>query len=405
MLGGIAALDVLKHKDEFEELRISNNIELCKALALILLVLNSLLLVVDLTVYLPFRDLNIAYFYLYLLHVAMAVFIVLWLALSKLGANLGNIVRDKHLYRALANATLYWGVLLGLNGLFISGQISAYIICVFGVSAVLYISPHEALITYFLSLAAFIAGVVYFVADINIMASHIVNTAIAVIISFAVSRFRFICFLKEARRAKELEASSAKIEQAYYELEESNIKLTQEIKERQLAEEKIAHLIYYDALTGIFNRKKLMEDINLLLINDSESFAVLFIDLDKFKSINDRYGHEAGDIVLKSVALRLKGLIGENDIISRIGGDEFVIILRDLESAKHAEDVAQAIVEEMSTVFSLNNRRLYIGASIGISIYPEHGTSADTLIGKADMAMYRVKDSGGCGYLKYSETS
>lgn len=162
-------------------------------------------------------------------------------------------------------------------------------------------------------------------------------------------------------------------------------------------------MIYYDALTGIFNRKKIMEDINLLLINKSESFAVLFIDLDKFKSINDRYGHETGDIVLKSVALRLKSMIGERDIISRIGGDEFVIILRDLESTKYAEDVAQAIVEEMSTVFTLKNRRLYIGASIGISLYPEHGTTADTLISKADIAMYQVKNSGGCGYLKYSE--
>lgn len=403
MFRGISALDILKHRHKFEDLRVRNNFELCRNLALILLALYGLLLALDLTVYMPFRERNIAYFYLHILHVAMVVFIILWLGLSRLGS--GNTSRSKHLYRAFANAALYSGVLMGFADINISGQISAYIVCVFGVSAVLYIPPHEAIITYSLSLAAFVAGLVYFVADVNAMASHIVTTVIAVIISLAVSRFRFISFLKEAIRARELEESSAKIEQAYYELEESNIKLTQEIKERQLAEEKIAHLIYYDALTGIFNRKKLMEDINLLLINDSESFAVLFIDLDKFKSINDRYGHEAGDIVLKSVALRLKGLIGENDIISRIGGDEFVIILRDLESAKHAEDVAQAIVEEMSTVFSLNNRRLYIGASIGISIYPEHGTSADTLIGKADMAMYRVKDSGGCGYLKYSETS
>lgn len=403
MPGKTMKLDALKYKSEFEDLRISNNIELCKELALILLVLNALLLVVDLTVYMPLRKDNIAYLYLYLLHIVMTAYILLWLSLSKLGANLGNIVRDKHLYRALANATLYWGVLLGLNDLNISGQISAYIITIFGVSAVLYISPHEALVTYFISIGVFVAGLIFYVKDTSILVSHIINIAITGLISFVVSRFRFISFLKEAVRARELEASSEEIKLAYYELEESNFKLTQEIKERQLAEKKIAHLIYYDALTGIFNRKKIMEDINLLLINKSESFAVLFIDLDKFKSINDRYGHETGDIVLKSVALRLKSMIGERDIISRIGGDEFVIILRDLESTKYAEDVAQAIVEEMSTVFTLKNRRLYIGASIGISLYPEHGTTADTLISKADIAMYQVKNSGGCGYLKYSE--
>lgn len=238
MPGKTMKLDALKYKSEFEDLRISNNIELCKELALILLVLNALLLVVDLTVYMPLRKDNIAYLYLYLLHIVMTAYILLWLSLSKLGANLGNIVRDKHLYRALANATLYWGVLLGLNDLNISGQISAYIITIFGVSAVLYISPHEALVTYFISIGVFVAGLIFYVKDTSILVSHIINIAITGLISFVVSRFRFISFLKEAVRARELEASSEEIKLAYYELEESNFKLTQEIKERQLAEKK-----------------------------------------------------------------------------------------------------------------------------------------------------------------------
>jgi diguanylate cyclase (GGDEF)-like protein len=226
---------------------------------------------------------------------------------------------------------------------------------------------------------------------------------ISVLLSFVVSRFKFIGFLEEAIRIKELEDVNRQIERAYFELEDTNLRLIHELKERRLAEERIGHLIYYDELTGIFNRKKVMEDISLLLLDKNEKFAVLFVDLDKFKSINDKFGHEAGDTVLKNVAMRLKGIIGEKDIISRIGGDEFIIILRYLESAEQAEKVAQAIVTEMNVVFTLKNRRFLVGASIGISIYPEHGTTADVLINKADLAMYQVKNNGGRGYLLYSE--
>jgi len=402
---GTVKSNALKHYNEFEDVRVRKNIEICRELALILLGLDALLILVDLVVYLPQRNDNISYICLFLSHIIVAAVIALWLALLKLAAKRGSIRQYRLLYRALANFTLYWGVFLSLNDLYISGQLSAYIISLFGISAALYISPREALITYSASIAVFTAGLIVCVGDTNTLISHVINIAITGAISYAVSRIRYKNFLKDSEKTNELAATNAEIEQAYFELEESNVRLTREITERLLAEEKISHLIYYDALTGIFNRKKLMEDINLLLVNKKESFAVLFMDLDKFKSINDRYGHEVGDSVLKNAAVRIKGIIGERDVISRIGGDEFVIILRDIEDAEHAEMTAKAIIAEMSMVFTLKNRRLYIGASIGISLYPEHGATADILIGKADLAMYQVKNSGGCGYLTYSEAS
>lgn len=267
----------------------------------------------------------------------------------------------------------------------------------------MYLTPHEVLLSFSSSMVAFIVGMLLLVPDTRIVISHIINVVISVLLSFVVSRFKFIGFLEEAIRTKELEDVNRQIERAYFELEDTNLRLIHELKERRLAEERIGHLIYYDELTGIFNRKKVMEDISLLLLDKNEKFAVLFVDLDKFKSINDKFGHEAGDTVLKNVAMRLKGIIGEKDIISRIGGDEFIIILRYLESAEQAEKVAQAIVTEMNVVFTLKNRRFLVGASIGISIYPEHGTTADVLINKADLAMYQVKNNGGRGYLLYSE--
>jgi|GEM_PF-873644 len=403
MLGDFTKLDILKRKSEFEDLRVRNNTRLCRIFALILLVLNVFLLAADLTLYMPYRDENVSYLYLYLLHIVIFAFLVLWLALSSRWATPAKAARNRLLFRAFINAILYWSVLISLNDLRINGEISVYLITIFGISALLYLTPHEALLIFTPSMLAFIAGLFILVPDSRITISHTINTVVGVFLCFTVARLRFIGFLENAIRTKELEDANMKIEHAYSELENTNLRLIHELKERRLAEERIGHLIYYDELTGIFNRKKVMEDINLLLLDESEKFAVLFIDLDKFKGINDKFGHEAGDTVLKNVALRLKGIIREKDIISRIGGDEFIIILRNLESPEQAEKVAQAIVTEMNVVFTLKNRRFLVGASIGISLYPEHGRTADVLINKADLAMYQVKKSGGRGYMLYSE--
>ena len=124
--------------------------------------------------------------------------------------------------------------------------------------------------------------------------------------------------------------------------------------------------------------------------------------MDKFKSVNDNYGHKAGDIVLKSAAERLNSIIRSTDIVSRIGGDEFIMLLRNLRDSANAEKIAAAVGETLSTPFTYNENQLFIGGSIGISIFPEHGIDADTLIKKADFAMYEVKHEGGNGYMIYS---
>jgi diguanylate cyclase (GGDEF)-like protein/PAS domain S-box-containing protein len=195
----------------------------------------------------------------------------------------------------------------------------------------------------------------------------------------------------------------AKIEKNYaLRLEESNLILKNQIRDRISAEEQLRHFVYYDSLTELPNRKKMLEDINILIANKNKKFAVLFIDLDGFKHINDKFGHQAGDNVLKTVAFRLKSLINKNSIISRIGGDEFIIILEDLKSSSYAEEVAAMINKGLGKHFTYNKNNMFIGASIGISIFPEDGGDSDTLIKNADLAMYEVKNNGGYGYSIYS---
>ena len=181
-------------------------------------------------------------------------------------------------------------------------------------------------------------------------------------------------------------------------LEGSNFKLKNEITERLLAEDQIRRYVYYDALTKLSNTKKLQEDIDILLDNKNEKFAFLFIDLDKFKSANDNYGHQAGDYTLKTVAVRLKNIISPMDTVYRIGGDEFIIILRNLKAISYAEKIAAAALETLSSIFIHNENQFFIGSSIGISIFPEHGTNQDTLNTMADLAMYEAKRNGGNQY-------
>lgn len=191
----------------------------------------------------------------------------------------------------------------------------------------------------------------------------------------------------------------AEIQKEYtLKLKEKNLKLRNEIKERRRAEEQIRHFIYYDTLTGLFNRKKMLEDLAKMVDDENEKFAVLFIDLDHFKYANDRYGHEAGDFILKMVATRLKNLIQPTDTINRIGGDEFIILIKNLKDVAVAERMAETVLKSLGTAFSYQEKQLLIGASIGISIYPENGTDSDMLINKADFAMYEVKHEGGNGY-------
>lgn len=166
----------------------------------------------------------------------------------------------------------------------------------------------------------------------------------------------------------------------------------------QHAETQLEHLAHHDALTDLPNRLLLHSRLEHTLERAHRGqtiCAVLFLDLDRFKSVNDELGHQAGDELLKAASRRLRLHLRENDTVARLGGDEFVIVLEDLASAEGAAVVARAIIERMQQTFHLpGGREAHIGCSVGISLFPDDGHDADTLIQHADVALYKAKEAG-----------
>lgn len=184
--------------------------------------------------------------------------------------------------------------------------------------------------------------------------------------------------------------------------------LTQEVEERRKVEEKLLHLASHDNLTGLPNRRAFMEQLDLTLRRARRQqtlAAVYFIDLDGFKAVNDNHGHDIGDKLLVDVAQRIRGVIRDSDIASRMGGDEFTLITADLDHPQDAQQIADKLVRILSQPFRCGDTIHHIGASIGISLFPDHGANAEQLIQLADNAMYRVKNGGKRGYLLHGTTA
>lgn len=170
-----------------------------------------------------------------------------------------------------------------------------------------------------------------------------------------------------------------------------------DIVERKLAKEHLEFLANFDALTGLPNRRLFFDRMGQSLLNaqrHKHPVALLFLDLDRFKDVNDSLGHAAGDLLLKEVAVRLTQALRLSDSAARMGGDEFTVILTKIVGADDASIVAKRIIERLSRPFLLEQHTVSIGVSIGISICPDDGFDADTLLKKADTAMYRAKRKG-----------
>jgi diguanylate cyclase (GGDEF)-like protein/PAS domain S-box-containing protein len=170
-----------------------------------------------------------------------------------------------------------------------------------------------------------------------------------------------------------------------------------DITERKQTEERLKYLAHYDAVTGLPNRVLFMDRLNQTLARypwHSRGAAVAFLDLDRFKPINDTLGHEAGDALLKEVAQRLTHCLRAGDTVGRMGGDEFTIILADLAQPDDVLGLCQTIITSLSAPFVIGGRELFVTASIGVSVFPVDGQDCDTLLKNADAAMYRAKEQG-----------
>ncbi|WP_124950614.1 diguanylate cyclase domain-containing protein [Sulfuriferula thiophila] len=178
-----------------------------------------------------------------------------------------------------------------------------------------------------------------------------------------------------------------------------------DITERSKKEQQLHYQAEHDALTQLPNRLLLIDRLTQSIAQahrHGKMFAVMFIDLDNFKPINDEYGHHAGDTILKQVASQLKQCIREGDTAARLGGDEFVLIILDISSVSDCEKVAAKILHDISGEFELEGKPRQISCSIGISLYPQHGHDAATLVIQADKAMYLAKMNGRNNYRLYN---
>ncbi len=183
------------------------------------------------------------------------------------------------------------------------------------------------------------------------------------------------------------------------------VTVIRDITNRKKAEETIRWLAYHDALTGLPNRmlfnNRLALELNRAQRNQ-QKFAVMLLDLDRFKDVNDTLGHTMGDRLLQHVGKRLENILRKSDTISRMGGDEFIILLPEITGVKDAEKIAEKIIEAIRKPFHIEGHKICITTSIGFSIYPDNGENADTLIRNADIAMYHAKELGRDTYQHYT---
>jgi len=183
--------------------------------------------------------------------------------------------------------------------------------------------------------------------------------------------------------------------------------LVSQVTDQKKYREIITRQANYDALTGLPNRRLLLDRVDESIKRADRSknnFALLFVDLDRFKDINDTSGHDVGDEILRKVSERFKAEVRETDTVARIGGDEFTIILNDLEHPKNLDKVLLGITDRLAEPIEIEGKIFHVTASLGIAIYPQDATSTKGLLMKADQAMYAVKSHGRNGYHYFTQS-
>ena len=242
-----------------------------------------------------------------------------------------------------------------------------------------------------------------FIAELDQVLFDVVLAGAAVMLLLYVAQLMVVRFaqnlllIQERQLLVANQELDARVESRTRQLAQANAQLEGEVMERRRAETRLDHLAHHDPLTNLPNRLMFAEHLQRSIANAERHMrriAVLFIDLDRFKEINDTMGHTVGDELLVEVAKRLGANLRNGDLLARLGGDEFVCVLENLDAPEEAARVAEKLIGHMAQKFSLRSHDFSISASIGISLYPDDGADTDNLLRSADTAMYQAKKMG-----------
>ena len=182
--------------------------------------------------------------------------------------------------------------------------------------------------------------------------------------------------------------------------------IVRDVTERKQIEQQLNHIATHDTLTGLPNRMLFIDRLEVALAQSKRNrhkLAVMMLDLDHFKDINDTLGHMVGDQLLKEAGYRLAGLVRQSDTVARLGGDEFIILLSDIEQMEDSVGIAKIILKAFQQPFVCDNHKLTSSTSIGIAVYPDDGEDIDSLLKNSDMAMYSVKTQGRNNYKFFAD--
>ena len=233
--------------------------------------------------------------------------------------------------------------------------------------------------------------------------SHIADSFVTLFIIIAILVSILVWWILLAHENREL--AEDELEEQYEQLKQSQEAIIFQKQELEEQRNILKHQAHYDALTALPNRV-LFQDTLLKAIEKAKrhatQLALFFVDLDRFKQINDSLGHEIGDKVLQEIALRLKNVVRKGDSIARLGGDEFTVLIENMDRAENASTLAQKILQTLSDALYIEGHTLYVSCSIGISLYPRDSLDKDKLIMYADAAMYKAKDEGKNNFQFYA---
>lgn len=239
--------------------------------------------------------------------------------------------------------------------------------------------------------------------------SYVIRVLVVIIVLLAFINVLLIYIRRIRRMKRNLVENHEELTQLYEELTASDEEMKQQydeildINEKiRIGEEKLSYLAYHDTLTGLPNKLSLYENSTHIFQPENGKSVLLFVDIDNFKNVNDTLGHAFGDQLIKEVSERLTSIFPEMDTIYRLSGDEFIILIQKIEKDNEIQKIASDILTKFSEEFNIQGSILHVSVSIGIAIYPEHGKRLEQLLKYADIAMYRVKESGRKSYIVYN---